>query len=357
MSQSLKQFGSQHPKIYAATANLRGHPKVRRGVMEQVVKLEASTSVRDLADKVIDALNEHSEFYFGLYKKGAWNLRDSIQRSIEVYNGFTGKNALEVDYLYKQFQASEKHLRTFTKSTDGVPNTILFGNSKDFYRVYITDPQTLVAIVPSMTPSIFLDNGEERNKRMSPRDLTFIKMHDGKCLILFQAFTDNVQRRFIIDGEKCRSLDFQPISTHFEQHGLNIRKRAVSGDEVNTNKFGELVGERRPGKTQHVWIIDVTNRGPVGDVGPKGDKGDTGKTGGTFTGTDASTWAVKCLYDGKRPVLTLSEFEDCVAGNLAKAAIPMNKHFFNFLSDERKRRERDGAAFVERLWTEVVHHG
>jgi len=356
MSQSIKQFGDLHPKIYLATSNLRNNPKLRRGVMEAVVKLEDSTSHRDLADKVIKELERNAEHYFGAVKS-AWNLRDSIQKSIDAFCGFIGKNELEVDYLWKRHEKSSSLKSKKSDNCVELPG-ISLGNSNDNYRVYVTDASVEVCIVPNISPSLFLDKGtNEKGRRITPRTLTFIKSGVGnKVLFLFEALTDQTQRRFFIDADKVRSLKFAPISTHFEQHYLNIRPRAVSGDEINVDRFGEHIGEKRPGKVQHVWIVDVTNRGQVGDIGPKGDKGDQGAPGGTFKGTSADTWAIKSLYDGKHPVLTLSEFEKAMRGELIRAAIPMSKSFFTFIERERNRKATLGTDYTEKTWIEETAH-
>jgi len=365
MSETISQLCHKKPLLAAATRHLAHRPKLRRAVINSLDKHKETSTPFDLADRVIDELAKNAEFIFGtdvLEKRGnsetfiKWNLlKAPVTLAVSALHGEISKTNLECHYLFNKAKSSDKTMRLIAKGVH---------LSNDQQRVFITDPETEVVMVDNLLPYRFLEPhvnlNAKRVRYQTPRTITFVRLRDeqgfyqNKCLMLFHSFSDGQQSRFIVSDDKVKSFDFKPIGTSFIQDGTNIKPMPLTGEEFATNQLGDP-RVHKTGRVPVVFVVDTSMRGEMGRVGEKGDKGDTGQPGESFAGQPASDWAIKALYDGKRPVLTLSEFEDCVAGNLAKAAIPMSKHFFNFLSDERKRRERDGAEFVPRLWTEVVH--
>jgi hypothetical protein len=367
MSQTISQLCKQEPLLASATRHLTHLPQLRRQVITTIKKLKETTAPSDLPAKVVDELLPIAKHFFSaatLKHAGGsdfaikFNLLEKpVNLACAALSGEVTKSNLECHYLYSTVAKSDKTMREIAKG-------VHLSNMQQ--RVFISDPTVEVAIVDNLLPHLFIEADVKVNAKrarfQSPRTCTFVKLYDAdgtyqnRVLMLFHSFSDKQQARFIIDDAKVKSFAFKPIGEGYIQDGTNIIPAPAVGNEFAVNKMGDAV-KVKSGKVPAMFVVDTSNRGEMGAVGPKGDKGDTGQQGGTFIGTDASTWAIKALYDGKHPVLTLHEFEKALRGELIGAAIPMSKSFFTFIERERNRKATLGTDYTEKTWIEEMAHG
>jgi hypothetical protein len=312
MSQTISQLCALFPKAAAATENLRFNKKLRRLVIEKLSKLEGSTSPRDLATNIVKELSTDSnlKFLFGeevvksmdkshlVYSK----LDQSVALSVNAYTGIISKSTFETELFWRKSKKSAK-----IKNLCGNFDVHLLGQS-DHYRVYVTSPTVEVCIAKNVQPFAYLEeDARDRQKMVTPRDVTFVKLSDARALMLFSSPNDGIQRRFEISMDKVKGHAFRPI-TDFIQDGTLIVERDLSGDEYNVNAFGERVGEKRLGVTPSVWLIDTTNQGRMGDQGLRGKRGEAGKDTNKF-GISAGSLQLDVMAQGKRMVTTKEEYD------------------------------------------------
>lgn len=310
--QTINQLCALYPKAAAATENLRFNKKLRRLVIEKLSKLEGSTSPRDLATNIVKELSSdiNLKFLFGedavksmdksylVYSK----LDQAIAISVNAYTGLISKSTFEAEIFWKKAKKSSK-----IKNLNGNFNVHLLGKN-DHYRVYVTNPLVEVCIAKSVQPFGFLEEDvRDRQKMVTPRDVTFIKLSEDRALMLFNSPLDDIQRRFEISIDKIKDYSFRPI-TEFIQDGTLLLERDSSGHEFDTNIFGELVGEKRYGITPSVWVIDTTNQGRKGDQGAKGERGEKGIDRNHF-GIRAQALQLELLKQGKRLVGSKEDYE------------------------------------------------
>jgi hypothetical protein len=312
MSQTINQLCALHPKAAAATENLRFNKKLRRLVIEKLAKLEGSTSPRDLASKIIGELSTDTNlnFLFGeevvksmdkshlVYSK----LDNAVSLSVNAYTGLVSKSTFEAEMFWRKSKKSSK-----IKNLCGNFDIHLLGQS-EHYRVYITSPHVEVCIAKNAQPFMFLEDGvRDRQKMVTPRDITFLKLNPEKALMLFSSPNDSIQRRFEISLEKVKGYNFKPIND-FIQDGTLIVERDLSGEEFAVNQFGEHIGEKRFGVTPSVWLIDTTNQGRIGDQGIKGIKGESGRDTNIF-GISAQAMQMELAKQGKRLVASKEDYK------------------------------------------------
>ena len=327
MSQTISQLCALYPKAAASTENLRFNKKLRRLVIEKLAKLEGSTSPRDLATKIVGELSTDSnlKFLFGeevvksmdkshlVYSK----LDHAISLSINTYTGLISKSTFEAELFWRKSKKSAS-----IKNLQGNFDVHLLGKS-DHFRVYVTDPSVEVCVAKNVQPFHFLEEDvRDRQKMVTPRDITFVKLSEDRALMLFNSPNDGIQRRFEVSMDKVKGYKFKPI-TNFIQDGTVLLDRDFSGNEFATNTFGELVGEKRFGVTPSVWLIDTTNQGRIGDQGPRGKRGEAGKDTNKF-GISAGLLQLDIMAQRKRMVTTKEEYERAFIERNGWV-LPMNK--------------------------------
>jgi hypothetical protein len=318
--QTLQQLCSVYPKAGVATENLRFNKKLRRMTIEAIVKLEGSTSPRDLANKIVQEFSSdvNLKFLFSdevlqskdkvtlVYEK----LEQAITLSINAYTGTISKSMFEAEMMWANVNKNRK-LKSKIKQASSSPDVHLTG-ADDQYRVYVTNPNILVAIVKGAQPFTYLtEDVKDRQRMVTPRDITIIQLDGIKALMLFNSPTDGIQRRFEVPMDRLEGIQFKSLSDGFIQDGLSIVERDLSGHEFDTNQFGELVGEKRTGIIQSVWCFDQTNRGRRGDQGEKGIRGQTGGDPNKF-GVRTSQLAIDLAKEGKRLVTTEADYERAI---------------------------------------------
>jgi hypothetical protein len=311
--QTINQLCLAEPKAAAATENLRFNKKLRRAVIESLVKLAPSTSPRDLASKVVQELSTDKQlkFLFSeeivksmdkqslIYSK----LDSAISLSVNAYTGLIPKSTFEAEmYWSKASKSAAIKYLSFNMDIH------LLGKA-DKFRVYVTNPNVEVCILKNVQPFAFLESDvKDRQRLQTVRDITFIKLNDQRALMLFNSITDGIQRRFEISMERLHGCTFKTIAENFIQDGLSIVERDLSGHEFDVNQFGDLVGEKRYGITPSVWVFDQTNRGRRGDQGPQGKRGEAGKDANKF-GITAGLLQLDVMAKGKRMVTTKEEYD------------------------------------------------
>jgi hypothetical protein len=311
--QTINQLCLAEPKAAAATENLRFNKKLRRAVIESLVKLAPSTSPRDLASKVVQELSTDKKlrFLFSeevikdmdkqslVYSK----LDNAISLSANAYTGLIAKSTFEAEFFWSKASKSAK-IKYLAFNTD-----IHLLGKEDKFRVYVTNPKTEVCILKNAQPFTFLDGDvKDRQRLQTVRDITFIKLSNEKVLMLFNSIGDGVQRRFEIPMDRLHGCVFKTIAENFIQDGLSIVERDLSGHEFDVNQFGDLVGEKRYGITPSVWVFDQTNRGRTGDQGPRGKRGEAGKDTNKF-GITVGLLQLDLMAKGKRMVTTKEEYD------------------------------------------------
>lgn len=315
--QTLQQLFALYPKAEVATENLRFNKKLRRMVIESIAKLEGSTSPRDLANKIIQELSsdKNLRFLFSeemikskdkthlVYEK----LEQAIHLSLTTYTGVISKSMFESEMAWANVNNNRK-LKSKVKHVSGSLDVHLTG-SEDQFRVYVTNPNTPVAIIKSAQPFTFLsEDVKDRQRMVTPRDITFIQLDGLKALMLFNSPTDGIQRRFEVPMDRLTGIQFKALSDGFVQDGLSIVERDLSGHEQDINTYGEFLGEKRPGIIQSVWCFDQTNRGRRGDQGEKGIRGEAGKSN-DFKGQRVSELVLDLAKQGKRLVTTKADYD------------------------------------------------
>ncbi|QWE06046.1 hypothetical protein [Polynucleobacter sp. JS-JIR-5-A7] len=312
MSQTISQLCALYPKAAAATENLRFNKKLRRLVIEKLSKLEGSTSPRDLATKIVNELSTDTNlnFLFGeevvksmdkshlVYSK----LDHAIALSINAYTGLISKSSFETELFWRKSKKSAN-----IKNLCGNFDVHLLGKA-EHYRVYVTDPSVEVCVAKNVQPFRFLEEDvRDRQKMVTPRDVTFVKLSEDRALMLFNSPNDGIQRRFEIGMDKVSGYKFKAI-TEYIQDGTILVDRDFSGDEYLTNNFGEFVGEKRYGVTPTVWMIDTTNQGRMGDQGPRGKRGEKGVDRNKF-GINAGLLQLDVMEQRKRLVTNKEEYD------------------------------------------------
>ncbi len=284
MSQTLKAYFEDKPRLEVSTQHLKYNKKLRRAIAASIEKLHDSTSKVDLATKVIEDLSNEKtlKFLFTEDKLKALGQETLVYQLLEVpvtlacetFTGMKSKSMFEAQVFW--WNAQKKGIKM--KHESGQIHVHL-ASEKDKHRVYVTDPSIEVAVVDNISPMLLLDKSfPDRHRLQAPRKVVFVKLNDNEALMLFHSFGDDRQRRICVPIDTCKSFTFKPIS-EYSQIGLQIEHNEMFGSEFDVNHLGEVVGEKRTGRTQKVWVLDITNRGRKGDQGPKGPKGERGKTG------------------------------------------------------------------------------
>ncbi len=292
---------------------MRFNKKLRRAVIESLVKLAPSTSPRDLASKVVQELSTDKQLRFlfseevikGMDKQSLVysKLDNAISLSANAYTGLIAKSTFEAEFFWSKASKSAK-IKYLAFNTD-----IHLLGKEDKFRVYVTNPKTEVCILKNVQPFAFLDcDVKDRQRLQTVRDITFIKLSNEKALMLFNSIGDGIQRRFEISMDRLHGCVFKTIAENFIQDGLSIVERDLSGHEFDVNQFGDLVGEKRYGITPSVWIFDQTNRGRTGDQGPRGKRGEAGKDANKF-GITAGFLQLDVMANGKRMITTKEEYD------------------------------------------------
>ena len=263
MSQTISQLCALYPKASASTENLRFNKKLRRMVIEKLNKLEGSTSPRDLATNIVKELSSDTnlKFLFGeevvktvdksylIYSK----LDHAVALSVNAYTGLVSKSTYESELFWRKAKKSAN-----IKNLHGNFGIHLLGQS-DHFRVYVTSPNVEVCLAKNIQPFTYLeDDVRDKQRMVTPRDVTFIKVSEDRALMLFGSPNDGIQRRFEISMDKVKGYKFKPI-TEFIQNGTVLIERDLSGDEYSVNAYGEPTGEKRYGVTPSVWVVDMSN--------------------------------------------------------------------------------------------------
>jgi hypothetical protein len=282
MSQTISQLIKLHPKAGACTKHLEHNPKFRRVVIETIEKLRENTAPSDLAEKVIKELStlKSLQWCFGDYaldkygKDGViWNrLRPSVMLAVKAFNGDLVKDEYEANYHF------QKAKRSNALTTKSVGLAVLTSNQEDNFRVYVTDPTVEVCLADDVIPYSLMDRKtKDRSKFKTPREVCLVKMNPVQTLLLFREKGASQQRRFLISNDRVQGFNFQPIGSAYQQVGTTIEKK-LDTVPVETNSLGDLI-ETRSGLTPQVFMIDMCNRGPMGETGPRGPKGEKGEDG------------------------------------------------------------------------------
>lgn len=338
--QTINQLCLAEPKAAAATENLRFNKKLRRAVIEAIVKLAPSTSPRDLASKVVQELSTDKQLNF-LFSEEVVKSMDkqsliyskldsAISLSVNAYTGLIPKSTFEAEMYWSKASKSAA-IKYLGFNTD----VHLLGKA-DKFRVYVTNPNVEVCILKNVQPFAFLEGDvKDRQRLQTVRDITFIKLNDQRALMLFNSITDGIQRRFEISMDRLHGCVFKTLGDNFVQDGLSIVERDISGHEYDVNQFGDLIGEKRYGITPSVWVFDQTNRGRRGDQGPKGIRGAKGKDIGIRNATPHEH-QMKALSLGKKIPTSQKELYEAFNGS-EKYYVPFAKSFF----DEIRRLEKE----------------
>lgn len=337
--QTLQQLLKSAPALAASTENLRYQKRIRRSAIEAIKKLEATTSPRDLARKVIAEMTNTEAKMKALftpqelssYSKAAllWNRLDqSITLSINTYLGVLQKSNLECEMLWDIAK------KTVLKHEEGNLD-VHFGNQKDSFRVYITNPETLVAQCENIDVAVFLDKDvKDRNSFSSPRQATFVQLSGSKSLMLFNDPRNQQQRRFVISNDKVAQFKFEPIGEAYCQDGTHIARKDLTGNEFAVNKYGENIAPR-DGVKPNVFVIDACFRGRTGDIGIKGAQGEAGREFKICNRTPHEH-EMYAKSQGKRIPSSRKELYQAIGGD-SSYYVPFSKAFF----DEIKRIEKE----------------
>lgn len=341
--QTISQLLSLHPALAASTANLQYKKRLRRMVIESVLKLEGSTSKRDLVKKVVADITStdtklstlFSAKELQTFSKDAliYNfIEPAVALSINTYTGVLQKSSVECDLLWQR--ASKTKLKHAEGNTD-----VHLSGANDCYRVYITNSETRVAQIDNVMPALFMDKSiKERDRFQTPRQLTLVELTREKALMLFHDYSNNHQRRFVVPMSKLKGYVFEPIKTHYVQNGTHLVHKDYSGDEFAVNKYGEHVGEK-DGVEPRAYVIDCCWRGRKGDFGPKGDRGEPGRSASGFTGKSIQQHLDYAKELGKRVPSSRDELYAAFDGD-SSYYIPFTKKFF----DEIRQQAEDAMA-------------
>lgn len=263
MSTTLAQFFSVRPRLEVSTRNLQYNKKLRRLVATSIEKLIGSTSPRDLAEKVLKDISTPTNLclLYGKTKFSTGERQDLISNKLELpvklcceaYTGLISKSTFKAQSVWSKSKALFNH-----KIIRDNPHVKL-APLKDDYRVYVTDPQTEVAIVENVAPFTLLDESiKDRFKHTLPCTATLIKLDSETVLYLFQPVNGGVQRRIQLPYSKVKNFTFKTLEEGFVQDGLQVVPRDLSGSEFEVSAHGEVIGEKRFGVTPTVYCFDQT---------------------------------------------------------------------------------------------------
>ena len=159
------------------------------------------------------------------------------------------------------------------------------------------------------------------HKYSKPQLATFIKLSEEHVLFLFSSKNDGLQRRFQIPFERVKNFTFKSLNDGYQQDGLQVVPKDLSGMEFEVSTYGEVVGEKRKGVNAPIWCFDQTNRGRQGDQGAKGRQGESGKD--TQFGIRAGSLRFQLLEKGKRLVSSKADYESALKDGTGWI-LPMN---------------------------------
>lgn len=272
MSTTLNQFLGDKPRLEVATKNFSFHKKLRRLVAEEINKIHASTAKPDLASKVIKELAKplNLKYLFGdNYVRNTSasdllvydHLEESVMLTCEKFTGVTQQSKFEADLMWRLSLKSCPD----KKMADGNP-LVLLSDMADKNRVYVLDPKVEVAIVDGISPALLLDKDiKDRSKYHIPRNVTFIKLNEMKCLMLFHSYQDGFQKRYLIPIDRIKNFQFKPLHEGYVQDGLQIVHREMDGSEFDLDNYGEIKENKRYlGKPLDVYVFDQVFRGRIG---------------------------------------------------------------------------------------------
>ncbi len=310
--QTLAQYFADRPRLEVCTRNLTYNKKLRRLVASTIDKLHETTSPRDLASKVLKEINTPTNlnFLYGSDRLKSVDLTSFVYERLELpiklcceaFTGVVSKSLFEAQMTWQKSYVSCKHKRTDNPD-------VFLAPQKDANRVYVTNGSTEACIVDNIAPMAFLDSDiKDRHRFSKPQTLTFIKLNSTQALFLFHSKSDGLQRRFQIPFERVKHLTFQSLDSAFQQDGLQVVPKELTGKEFEVSTFGEVVGEKRIGVSSSIWVFDQTNRGRTGDQGLKGVRGETGQSN-DIKGQRISEVMLNLAKQGKRLVTTKSEYE------------------------------------------------
>ena len=313
MSTTLSQYFADKPRLEVATRNLIYNKKLRRLVASTMEQLVGSTSPRDLAEKVLKEVSTPTNltFLFGVEKLKNVDRQDFIYSKLELpiklccqaFTGLISKSTFEAHMTWQKSYSMCQH-KTIRMNKD-----VCLAPLKDMNRVYVTNPQTEVAIVENISPFSLLDvDIKDRHKHTAPRTATFIKVDSDTVLYLFHSFIDGVQRRIQLPYSRVKNFTFKTLEAGYVQDGLQVVPRDLSGLEFEVSAHGEVVGEKRFGVTPSLFCFDQTHRGRRGDQGEKGIRGESGKNAIPF-GILESEFVKQMRLEGKRMVRTKEDLK------------------------------------------------
>jgi hypothetical protein len=326
MSETLAQFFSNKPRLEVATRNLTFNKKLRRLVGQTIEKLHETTSPRDLADKVLKEINtpRNLAFLYGEEKLKSVDripfvysrLELPIKLSCEAFTGIVSRSLFETQMMWQKSYITSKH-KTLCGNLD-----VSLAPQKDMNRVYVTNGNVEVAMIQDIAPMTFLDEDvKDRHKYSKPQLATLIKLSEEHVLFLFSSKNDGLQRRFQIPFERVKNFTFKSLNDGYQQDGLQVVPKDLSGMEFEVSTYGEVVGEKRKGVNAPIWCFDQTNRGRQGDQGVQGRKGESGKD--TQFGIRAGSLQLQLLEKGKRLVASKADYESALKDGTGWI-LPMN---------------------------------
>jgi len=339
--QTLAQYFADRPRLEVCTRNLTYNKKLRRLVASTIDKLHETTSPRDLASKVLKEINTPTNlnFLYGSDRLKSVDLTSFVYERLELpiklcceaFTGVVSKSLFEAQMTWQKSYVTCKHKRTDNPD-------VFLAPQKDANRVYVTNGSTEACIVDNIAPMAFLDSDiKDRHRFSKPQTLTFIKLDSTHALFLFNSKSDNLQRRFQIPFERVKHLTFQSLDSGFQQDGLQVVPKELTGKEFEVSTFGEVIGEKRKGVSSSIWVFDQTNRGRTGDQGPQGIKGVAGK-GFSIRNRTTEEHIAYAKSQGKRIPSSQKELWDAFDGN-SSYYVPFSKAFFDEIKVKEKENE------------------
>lgn len=332
MSTTLAQYFSDRPRLEVCTKHLKHNRKLRRSVAMAIEKLSPSTSPRDLTDKVLKELSttESLKFLFGEDRIKTQNLESFIYEklempikiSVEAFTGVVSKSLFEAQWAWQKSYLKNQH------KTVGINQDVFLAPQSDCYRVYVSNGDTECSIVENVSPMHFLDREvKDRHKYFKTRTATFIKLSPSEVLFLFHSHNDGLQKRYIIPFSRVKHLTFTSLNDGFQQDGLQVIPKDLSGKEFDVSSYGELIGEKRKGLPSDIWCFDQTHRGRTGSQGEKGARGEVGKSNDPIGQTVAEV-VIDLAKQGKRLVTTKEDYERALVERDGWV-LPMKKSFID----------------------------
>ena len=232
----------------------------------------------------------------------------------------------------------QKSYITNKHKTVGGNLDVFLAPQKDKNRVYVTNSETEVAIVEDVAPMAFLDSDiKDRHKYAKPQTATFIKLNEDSVLFLFCSKNDGLQRRFQIPFSRVKQFTFKSLEEGFQQDGLQVVPKDLTGKEFEVSSFGEVSGEKRKGVSSSIWCFDQTNRGRQGEQGLRGIKGEAGREFKIRNATPHEH-EMYAKSQGKRIPTSQKELHQAMDGDQSYY-VPFSKAFF----DEIKRNEKESS--------------